>query len=238
MSGQHTNQPFGSLPFAPPTQRIGSRWPRASCARRPSRRPCKRETGANLLGTHARRIGKIGVIRRFRVVADQQNLRHHPFRGSAGGTTTELLRSSCSRAGSVGFSRPSGQFRFDTTRYYRKIMRQEYTVGLNLQTSGPDPDPILDLFYGCGSSLNWGGYCNHDVDKLIEQQSTEGGPARRKQILWQIERKIGRGGRAADHLLRRRRHLYAALRQGPDRDGQQHLQRGAGKTYGLTNRPS
>ena len=61
-----------------------------------------------------------------------------------------------------------------------KIMRQEYSVGLNLQTSGPDPDPTLDLFYGCGSSLNWDGYCNHDVDKLIEQQSTEGDPARRK----------------------------------------------------------
>ena len=78
----------------------------------------------------------------------------------------------------------------DATRYYPKIMRQEYTVGLNLQTSGPDPDPTLDLFYGCGSSLNWDGYCNHDVDKLIEQQSTEGDPARRKQILWQIERKL------------------------------------------------
>ena len=78
----------------------------------------------------------------------------------------------------------------DTTGYYPKIMRQEYTVGLNLQTSGPDPDPTLDLFYGCGSSLNWDGYCNHDVDKLIEQQSTEGDPARRKQILWQIERKL------------------------------------------------
>jgi len=34
----------------------------------------------------------------------------------------------------------------DSTRYYPKIMRQEYTVGLNLQTSGPDPDPTLDLF--------------------------------------------------------------------------------------------
>jgi len=78
----------------------------------------------------------------------------------------------------------------DTTRYYPRIMRQEYTVGLNLQTSGPNPDPILDLFYGCGSSVNWDGYCNHDVDKLIEQQSMEGDPARRKQILWQIERKL------------------------------------------------
>jgi peptide/nickel transport system substrate-binding protein len=78
----------------------------------------------------------------------------------------------------------------DSTRYYPKIMRQEYTVGLNLQTSGPDPDPNLDLFYGCGSSINWDQYCNKEVDQLIEQQSMEGDPTRRKQILWQIERKL------------------------------------------------
>src|SRR5215469_7509096 len=71
----------------------------------------------------------------------------------------------------------------DSTRYYPKIMRQEYTVGLNLQTSGPDPDPVLDIFYGCGSSLNWDGYCSPEVDKLIDQQSREGNPDRRKQVL-------------------------------------------------------
>jgi peptide/nickel transport system substrate-binding protein len=78
----------------------------------------------------------------------------------------------------------------DTTRYFPKIMRREFTVGLNLQTSGPDPDPTLDLFYGCGSSLNWDGYCNPDVDKLIEQQSIEGDEAKRKQLLYAIERKL------------------------------------------------
>jgi len=78
----------------------------------------------------------------------------------------------------------------DTSRYFPKIMRKEFTVGLNLQTSGPDPDPILDLFYGCGSSLNWDGYCNPEVDKLIAQQSQEGDEARRKQLVWEIERKL------------------------------------------------
>src|SRR5260370_9654321 len=82
----------------------------------------------------------------------------------------------------------------DTSRYFPKIMRKEFTVGLNLQTSGPDPDPILDLFYGCGSSLNWDGYCNPDVDKLIEQQSIEADPGRRKQLLWAIERKLAEEG--------------------------------------------
>jgi len=82
----------------------------------------------------------------------------------------------------------------DTSRYYPKILRKEFTVGLNLQTGGPDPDPNLDLFYGCGSSINWDGYCNPEIDKLIEQQSREGDPERRKQVLWAIERILAEDG--------------------------------------------
>jgi peptide/nickel transport system substrate-binding protein len=78
----------------------------------------------------------------------------------------------------------------DTPQYFPKILRKDFTVGLNLQTSGPDPDPILKLFYGCGASLNWDGYCNPEVDELIERQSREGDTKRRKEVLWQIERKL------------------------------------------------
>jgi peptide/nickel transport system substrate-binding protein len=78
----------------------------------------------------------------------------------------------------------------DTSVYYPKILRKDFTVGVNFQGGGPDPDPTLDLFYGCGSSLNWDGYCNAEVDKMIEQQSMEGDAGRRKQILWAIERKL------------------------------------------------
>jgi peptide/nickel transport system substrate-binding protein len=53
----------------------------------------------------------------------------------------------------------------DTPQYFPKILRKDYTVALNLQTSGPDPDPTLKLFYGCGSSLNWDNYCNPDVTR-------------------------------------------------------------------------
>ena len=82
----------------------------------------------------------------------------------------------------------------DNTVYYPKILRKDFTVGLNLQTSGPDPDRALDLFYGCSSSLNWDGYCNPEVDKLIEQQSIEADQGRRKQLLWAIERQLAEDG--------------------------------------------
>jgi peptide/nickel transport system substrate-binding protein len=82
----------------------------------------------------------------------------------------------------------------DTALYFPKIRRKDFTVGLNLQTSGPDPDPTLIAFYGCGSNLNWDGYCNPELDKLIEQQSIEGDEGRRKQLVWAIERKLAEDG--------------------------------------------
>ncbi len=75
----------------------------------------------------------------------------------------------------------------DTTRYFPKVMRKEFTISLNLQTSGPE---ALDLFYGCGSSLNWDGYCSPKVDQLLEQQSMEADEGKRKQLLWAIERQL------------------------------------------------
>ncbi len=82
----------------------------------------------------------------------------------------------------------------DTTVYFPKIVRKDFIVGLNNQTSGPDPDRTLQLFYGCGSTLNWDGYCSPEVDKLIEQQSIEADMDRRKQLVWAIERKLAEDG--------------------------------------------
>jgi peptide/nickel transport system substrate-binding protein len=64
-------------------------------------------------------------------------------------------------------------------------------VSLNLQTSGGiDPDGVFDLFYGCGSSLNWDGYCNPEVDRMSEQQSREKDDEQRRKQSWEIERKL------------------------------------------------
>jgi len=78
----------------------------------------------------------------------------------------------------------------ETAAYFPKIRRKDFVVGLNLQTSGPDPDPILDLFYGCGSSLNWDDYCHPEIDRMIEAQSRESDFERRKQMVWAIERRL------------------------------------------------
>jgi peptide/nickel transport system substrate-binding protein len=86
------------------------------------------------------------------------------------------------------------------TAWLPKVMRKDYTVGLNLQGSG-DPDETLPLLYRCGAELNYDGYCNAEVDKLIDRQSIEANSEKRKQLVWEIERKLAEDGARPDHLL-------------------------------------
>jgi len=82
----------------------------------------------------------------------------------------------------------------DTTNWFPRVMRKDYIVGLTGAGSGPDPDQNLHLLYGCGGELNYSGYCNPEVDQLIDQQSTEADPEKRKLLVWAIERKLAEDG--------------------------------------------
>jgi len=82
----------------------------------------------------------------------------------------------------------------DTTNWFPKVARKDYTVGLNLANGGSDPDQILQLSYGCGGDLNYSGYCSPEVDTLIDQQSVEANQERRQQLVWEIERKLAEDG--------------------------------------------
>jgi peptide/nickel transport system substrate-binding protein len=77
----------------------------------------------------------------------------------------------------------------DTTNFFPKMMRRDYSVGLNLQGAG-DPDETFPLLYGCGSAFNRNNYCNPDVEELIGRQSGEADQEKRKRLVWQIERKL------------------------------------------------
>jgi peptide/nickel transport system substrate-binding protein len=79
----------------------------------------------------------------------------------------------------------------DTTQWYPKIMRKDFTVGLNVtETAVDDPDPQFYENYVCGSERNYTGYCNPEVDKLVDKQSVEPDPDKRKKLVWQIERML------------------------------------------------
>jgi len=46
------------------------------------------------------------------------------------------------------------------------------------------------LLYGCSSEFNRNNYCNPEVEELIGRQSSEADQEKRKQLVWQIERKL------------------------------------------------
>lgn len=73
--------------------------------------------------------------------------------------------------------------------WYGRLVRQDYSVALNLSGSGiDDPDVTLMEGFACKSNRNYTKYCNPQVEKLLEQQSQEADVAKRKQIVWQIEK--------------------------------------------------
>ena len=53
-----------------------------------------------------------------------------------------------------------------------------------------DPDQQFYENYVCGAQRNYTGYCNPEVDKLVDQQSAESDINKRKQLVWEIERKL------------------------------------------------
>jgi len=48
--------------------------------------------------------------------------------------------------------------------------------------------------YACGAEGNDSGYCNPEVDRLIERQSMEADQEKRKKLVWEIERKLAGDG--------------------------------------------
>jgi peptide/nickel transport system substrate-binding protein len=79
----------------------------------------------------------------------------------------------------------------DTTQWYPRIMRKDFTVGLNVsESSVDDPDQQFYENYVCGAERNYTGYCNREVDKLVDQQSAEANIEKRKKLVWEIEKRL------------------------------------------------
>jgi peptide/nickel transport system substrate-binding protein len=79
----------------------------------------------------------------------------------------------------------------DTTQWYPKLNRKDYIVGLNLTGNGlDDPDQNFYENYTCGAEGNYNGYCDPELDKLVDRQSMEANQETRKKLVWEIERKL------------------------------------------------
>jgi peptide/nickel transport system substrate-binding protein len=83
----------------------------------------------------------------------------------------------------------------ETANWFPKIYRKDYTIAINGTESGvDDPDQQFYENFVCGAVRNYTGYCNAEVDKLIDRQSAEADPGKRKQLVWEIERRLAEDG--------------------------------------------
>jgi peptide/nickel transport system substrate-binding protein len=79
----------------------------------------------------------------------------------------------------------------DTTQWYPILARRDFKVAVNVtETAVDDPDPAFYESYVCGAQRNYTGYCNPEVDKLVDKQSAEADIEKRKRLVWEIEKKL------------------------------------------------
>jgi peptide/nickel transport system substrate-binding protein len=79
----------------------------------------------------------------------------------------------------------------ETANWFPKVARKDYMLGLNLTGNAvDDPDQSFYENYSCGSERNYTNYCNKDIDKLFEEESQETDVNKRKQLVWDIDKKL------------------------------------------------
>jgi peptide/nickel transport system substrate-binding protein len=83
----------------------------------------------------------------------------------------------------------------DTAQWFPKLMRKDYTIGISGSEAGiDDPDQQFYENYVCGAERNYTGYCNPEVDKLVDRQSIQTDPEKRRRLVWEIERQLAEDG--------------------------------------------
>lgn len=79
----------------------------------------------------------------------------------------------------------------ESSLYFSRMIKGSYDLALNLTGSAvDDPDAVLKANYLCGAQNNYTNYCNPAIDELINAQSRETDPVKRKAIVWDIERAL------------------------------------------------
>src|SRR4051812_9916494 len=83
----------------------------------------------------------------------------------------------------------------ETAVWYNKLLKKDYTVGMNIQGVGiDDPDVVFYETYSCGSERNYTNYCNPETEKMFDQQSRMSDIEARKKLVWEIDKKLQEDG--------------------------------------------
>jgi peptide/nickel transport system substrate-binding protein len=79
----------------------------------------------------------------------------------------------------------------DTALWYPKMVRKDYTIGaVPIESGVDDPDQMFYENFYTDAQRNYAGYSDPEFDKLVDRQSQETDPKKRKELVWQAERKL------------------------------------------------
>jgi peptide/nickel transport system substrate-binding protein len=83
----------------------------------------------------------------------------------------------------------------DTAQWFPRVLRKDYRIATDISIGGLDePDQKFYENYVCGSDRNYTGYCDKETDALIDRQSAEADPEKRRKLVWEIERRLAEDG--------------------------------------------
>ena len=71
------------------------------------------------------------------------------------------------------------------------MYRRDYQIGYGFSAGvADDPDDQFYTIYSCDAQLNYTGYCNRELEKRFERQSMEADQEKRRQLVWEIDKKL------------------------------------------------
>ncbi|MFI5400659.1 MAG: ABC transporter substrate-binding protein, partial [SAR324 cluster bacterium] len=77
----------------------------------------------------------------------------------------------------------------ETGIWYPRLARRDFQMAANVSGAAPDdPDGTFFEHYACGSLRNYSGYCNQDREAEMVRASEEQNPARRLEMMRELDR--------------------------------------------------
>jgi peptide/nickel transport system substrate-binding protein len=81
----------------------------------------------------------------------------------------------------------------ESAQWFPLLTRREFQIGINVTGLGlDDPDANFYENYACGSPRNYTDYCNEQVTRLVDRQSQELDPAKRRALVAEIQTTLER----------------------------------------------
>jgi peptide/nickel transport system substrate-binding protein len=83
----------------------------------------------------------------------------------------------------------------DTTVWYARLLKKDYSVALNVQGVGvDDPDVVFFETFSCDSERNYTNYCSPEVEAMFHRQSQMTDLVQRTALVWQIDKRLQEDG--------------------------------------------